>query len=212
MKLSRSLLALSAIAFSLGAQASATGSLGGGTGTFLTLSGPGTIGGGGTLSGVDTATISGGTVYAVNQSTFAAMPVGAVGDFLSAGLAPLNEGPSTMTFGTGLANISFLWGSPDLYNILTVKSSDGTSASFTAASLGFGVTDGNQSFSQYVQFVAAAGTTITSLIFGNNPDRNAFEVANFNVTPVPEPETYALILAGLGAIGFITRRRRNNQI
>jgi hypothetical protein len=29
-------------------------------------------------------------------------------------------------------------------------------------------------------------------------------------TPVPEPETYALFLAGLGAMGFMARRRRNN--
>lgn len=28
------------------------------------------------------------------------------------------------------------------------------------------------------------------------------------VTPVPEPETYALLLAGLAAVGFIARRRR----
>lgn len=28
------------------------------------------------------------------------------------------------------------------------------------------------------------------------------------VTPIPEPETYALMLAGLGVLGFVARRRR----
>lgn len=31
---------------------------------------------------------------------------------------------------------------------------------------------------------------------------------NPTVTPVPEPETYALMLAGLGAVGFMSRRRK----
>ena len=29
-----------------------------------------------------------------------------------------------------------------------------------------------------------------------------------NLTPVPEPETYAMLLAGLGLVGFISRRRQ----
>lgn len=29
-----------------------------------------------------------------------------------------------------------------------------------------------------------------------------------SVTPVPEPETYALLLAGLGVVGFVSSRRR----
>ena len=36
-------------------------------------------------------------------------------------------------------------------------------------------------------------------------------IDNFNVTAVPEPETYALFMAGLGLMGFIARRRKNGQ-
>lgn len=33
---------------------------------------------------------------------------------------------------------------------------------------------------------------------------------NFVTAPVPEPETYAMLLAGLGLIGFSARRRKND--
>ncbi len=33
-------------------------------------------------------------------------------------------------------------------------------------------------------------------------------VVGLRVTPVPEPETYALLLAGMGALGFVSRRRK----
>ena len=33
---------------------------------------------------------------------------------------------------------------------------------------------------------------------------------NFNSAPIPEPETYAMMLAGLGLMGFVARRRRQN--
>jgi probable HAF family extracellular repeat protein len=33
-----------------------------------------------------------------------------------------------------------------------------------------------------------------------------------SVTAVPEPETYAMMLAGLGLMGFVARRRKNTQV
>ena len=209
MKLVKILFASVALAASLGAQAQVTGSLGGGSGTFLLLSSPAlcTLAVPCTLTGSVNATIVGGTILNADQP-FADIPKGAIagGNFLSAG--PTTTEPSVVTFGTPIDYVSFLWGSPDTYNGLTIITNLGNFA-FSAAGLGFSVTNGDQSFSQYVQFFASAGTQITGMIFSNDPRIDAFEVANFSVTaPVPEPETYALMLAGFAALGFMARRRR----
>jgi hypothetical protein len=208
MKLVKILFASVALAASLGAQAQVTGSLGGGSGTFLLLSSPAlcTLAVPCTLTGSVNATIVGGTILNSDQP-FADIPKGAIagGNFLSAG--PTTTQPSIVTFDTPIDYISFLWGSPDRYNGLTVVTNLGNFA-FSAAGLNFSVTNGDQTFSQYVQFVAAAGTQIWGLEFMNNPSIDAFEVANFSVTAVPEPETYALMLAGFAALGFMARRRR----
>jgi hypothetical protein len=152
--------------------------------------------------------LTGGTVYTSDQP-FADIPAGGIfgGNFLAAGPTPGHPATLDFTPSGGVSYISFLWGSPDMYNDLTVVSTAGTQH-FTVAGLGFPVTNGDQSFSQYVQFTAAPGVRITSLSFENVPSINAFETANYSLTPIPEPETYALMLAGLGAMGFVARRRK----
>lgn len=197
MKFNRSALFLSILALCGAAHANVTGSLGGNGGPILSLSPAG-------LNGGAVATLSGGTTY-VNDMPFADIPKGTVTEFLAVG--PQAGQPATLTFTGPVTFLSFLWGSPDLYNMLTVNST-GASQLFTASGLGFAVTNGDQSFSQYVQFTAAPGSFITSLSFTNAPAQDAFEVANFSVTPVPEAPNLALLVAGLGAIGVVARRRQ----
>jgi len=36
-------------------------------------------------------------------------------------------------------------------------------------------------------------------------------ISNFSVSAVPEPETYAMLLVGLGLLGFAARRRKGNS-
>ena len=56
----------------------------------------------------------------------------------------------------------------------------------------------------------AAGSTLNLYYFdSNNGDNTGSILADVNVTAVPEPETYAMMLAGLGLIGFSARRRKN---
>ena len=208
MKFGKTLFASVALVASLGAQAQVTGSVGGGAGSFLLLSAPATctLVTPCTLTGSVNASIVGGSILNADMP-FADIPKGAIagGNFLSAG--PTTTEPSTVTFSSPIDYISFLWGSPDTYNALTVITTGG-SVAFTAADF-FPAPTGDQAFSDYVQFTAQAGFDILGLAFTNSPSINAFEVANFTVTaPVPEPETYVLMLAGLGAVGFMSRRRR----
>jgi len=60
----------------------------------------------------------------------------------------------------------------------------------------------------------AAGSALTLFYFDSfAPDNTGSILADVNTlaSAVPEPETYGMLLVGLGMIGFMARRRKNNQ-
>ena len=109
------------------------------------------------------------------------------GSILDLGLGPgghtlLLDVDGRMTFG-GLLTVSFLDGFLGLgvYDLIDFGSFEGAFSSFA--------------------FEGLSSSYTASLIFGANG-------VDLNVAAIPEPETYAMLLAGLGAIGWAARRRK----
>jgi hypothetical protein len=139
-----------------------------------------------------------------------------------------NGGPATFGFDAannatinigGATPIALATGSLIAGSVGTMPASDGNgggsfvpsanaSLTFHAGSSGF--------FASPTPFYNIALTSFTNTVSQVTPFDGGFRISqgggsiNFStsVSPIPEPETYALMLAGLGAVGWISRRRR----
>ena len=79
---------------------------------------------------------------------------------------------------------------------------------FNPAVVGYAATNGAVFTGTYTFTATATGDTTLRFL----GVRNGFtHLDNVSVTAVPEPETYAMMLAGLGAVGFMARRRKFKQ-
>lgn len=167
------------------------------------------------MGGGTTATFKDGAIYTTNSGGVTARPPGSSGGFWSIGISPAAQvGPGMVSFTNAVKYYGFLWGSPDAYNnvVFSLLNDGGGTSSVTVNGAGSPLPgNGNQSYSAYLNFFAGANETITGVTFASS--RNAFETDNhaFSVSAVPEPGTYAMMLAGLALVGTIARRRKANQ-
>ena len=116
------------------------------------------------------------------------------------------DGAGSFNFGDGSTFIpnqidvtGMLAGGGTVYQSFQIDKSTGSSGGLDFTSYAF-----SSSFNNLVSVrFSSSGSAI--------PEYNGFSVDNINataVTAVPEVETYAMLLAGLGMMGFVARRRR----
>lgn len=128
-------------------------------------------------------------------------------------LSVLGGGSATINFGANVTGFQFDWGSIDSYNTLTIASSVGSlvivpgSASFPNAANGNQFLPGtNGLFTVW----GTAGETFSSITLASRS--NSFEIDNLAVRTaggvIPEPATWAMLIAGFGLVGASLRRQR----
>lgn len=107
--------------------------------------------------------------------------------------------PAVVSFNGNLNNFGF-WDSPIISSSIAPPATNwfamqAVNGPYQNASVYFG--------GLYSSDVSLNGSQVIS------PEiQGAFNAANWVLTPVPEPETYAMLLAGLCMLGFAARRRK----
>lgn len=164
------------------------------------------------------ANLTDGTIVnpGVTVSGQHAVPYGSDGGYLSVG--PTDGSPATLTLSGPITSISFLWGSVDTYNTLTLlgtsnPANSGNPYAFTgidALNPANGYQGNGGSVVVTLTLTGADVNSITGLEFASS--QNAFEVDSLNVSGVPEPATWAMMIGGFGLVGMAMRRRSRARV
>lgn len=156
---------------------------------------------------------TGGALVTGSPLNAYAMPLGGSGQYF--GVQPTNS-PATIFLGNNIGSFSFIWGSIDTFNTLTLTTLGGVHV-YTGSAIAALIpapANGNQTAGQtnpIVTFLLSGldqmGVTLTL-----QSTNNAFEIDDIAVTSVPEPATWAMMMLGFGALGFAMRRRKSSAL
>lgn len=161
-------------------------------------------------------------VFTTNDANNRAQPLGSVGGYAAVGTNVQAGQPNPNTIdltALGISNIgsiSFLWGSIDSYNVLTLLDRDGNSMGVFGGDDIIDPANGNQTDPAKnrvvtFRFDGADASKIGGLQFFSD-NQNAFEIDSVKVAAVPEPATWAMMIGGFGLIGLSMRRRTRNRV
>lgn len=133
---------------------------------------------------------AGNFVTAAYSGTFPNMAGTVVGNFF-----PCCTTPTTMTFAANLSGAAFNYVSNDGDSTFTAYLGATQVASFTATT-GYGG-----------QFYGFQNVVFNSIKIDTGGFNNAYIIDNLQTAPVPEAESYAMLLGGLGLLAMVRRRR-----
>ena len=145
-----------------------------------------------------------------SQSGQYASPAGDTTGFLTVG--PTDGTPIKISLATSANYFGFYAGSLDAFNMVQFFLDGAMVDQFTGTEINAvafpgTATNGNQAAAQYIDYFT--NTLFNSIVYSSSSnafetDNHAFGIASPRV--VPEPSSIALL--GLGAIGFVARRRK----
>ena len=112
---------------------------------------------------------------------------------------------ASLALGTGYKSLSFYWGSIDTYNSVSFYNGATLLGTITGGTLPpASGAQGDSLTNRRVNFTFG-GQTADSIVFSST--NYAFELDNI-AGAVPEPATWAMMVGGMGFVGFAMRRRK----
>lgn len=155
--------------------------------------------------------LSGDGGLATGRSAAASAPRGDTTQFFYVSSA-LGSGTATLASTASYSTLSFYWGSMDVFNTLDVLGAGGDVIfTLSGSDVATGPARGNlrtAANNRRVYLTAGAGEQLTGLAFRSTGV--AFEIDDLagTVAVIPEPESWALMIAGFALVGAAGRRRR----